>query len=61
LIQIIPGISKVSASAILAEIGADMSQFPDAAHLSSGRAFAQEITRVLERKRGEKHEKEISF
>jgi len=35
LIQTIPGISEVSASAILAEIGTDMSQFPDAAHLSS--------------------------
>jgi transposase len=35
LIQTLPGISEVSASAILAEIGADMSQFPDEAHLSS--------------------------
>lgn len=35
LIQSIPGISKVSASAILAEIGTDMSQFPDRAYLSS--------------------------
>jgi len=35
LIQTIPGISEVNASAILAEIGADMSQFPDEAHLSS--------------------------
>ena len=35
LIQTIPGISEVSASAILAEIEVDMSQFPDAAHISS--------------------------
>jgi len=35
LIQTLPGISEVSASAILAEIGADMSQFPDEAHLCS--------------------------
>jgi transposase len=35
LMQTIPGISEVSASAILAEIGADMSQFPDEAHLCS--------------------------
>ena len=35
LIQTIPGISEVNASAILAEIGVDMSQFPDAAHISS--------------------------
>jgi len=35
LIQTIPGISEVNASAILAEIGVNMSQFPDEAHLSS--------------------------
>jgi transposase len=35
LIQTIPGISEVNASAILAETGVDMSQFPDEAHLSS--------------------------
>jgi transposase len=35
LIQTIPGISEVSASAILAEIGTDMSQFPDERHISS--------------------------
>lgn len=35
LIQTIPGISTTTASAIIAEIGVDMSQFPDAAHLSS--------------------------
>jgi transposase len=35
LIQTLPGISEVSASAILAEIGTDISQFPDEAHLSS--------------------------
>ncbi|MGD0954340.1 MAG: IS110 family transposase [Methanotrichaceae archaeon] len=35
LIQTISGISEVNSSAILAEIGVDMSQFPDEAHLSS--------------------------
>jgi transposase len=35
LIQTLPGISKTSAAAIIAEIGTDMSQFPDEAHLSS--------------------------
>jgi transposase len=35
LIQTIPGISSVTASAIIAEIGVDMSQFPDEAHISS--------------------------
>jgi len=35
LTQSLPGISEVSAAAILAEIGIDMSQFPDEAHLCS--------------------------
>lgn len=35
LIQIIPGISKISAKAIISEIGVDMSQFPSEAHLAS--------------------------
>jgi transposase len=35
LIQTIPGISKTSAAAIIAEIGVDMSQFPTEAHLAS--------------------------
>src|SRR5512137_468523 len=35
LIQTLPGISEVSASAILAEVGVDMSQFSDEAHLCS--------------------------
>ncbi|MDD1738565.1 MAG: IS110 family transposase [Methanothrix sp.] len=35
LIQTIPGISKTSAAAIIAEIGFDMSQFPAEAHLAS--------------------------
>ncbi len=35
LIQTIPGIGEANASAILAEIGINMSQFPDEAHLSS--------------------------
>jgi transposase len=35
LIQTIPGISKTTASAIIAEIGVNMSQFPSDAHLAS--------------------------
>ncbi len=35
LVQTIPGIKAVASAAILAEIGADMSRFPTAAHLAS--------------------------
>lgn len=35
LVQTIPGISKTTASAIIAEIGVNMSQFPSDAHLAS--------------------------
>jgi transposase len=35
LLQSIPGIRAVASAAILAEIGADMSRFPTAAHLAS--------------------------
>jgi transposase len=35
LLQTIPGIKAVAGAAILAEIGADMSRFPTAAHLAS--------------------------
>jgi transposase len=35
LLQSIPGIQEISAAALLAETGADMSVFPDEAHLSS--------------------------
>lgn len=39
LIQSIPGISKIAASSIIAEIGADMSRFPNEHHLSSWAAM----------------------
>jgi transposase len=35
LLQTIPGVAETAASAILAEIGTDMSRFPSAAHLAS--------------------------
>ena len=35
LVQTIPGISKTTTSAIIAEIGVNMSQFPSDAHLAS--------------------------
>ena len=61
LIQTIPGISEVNSSAILAEIGIDMSQFPDEAHFPLGQAYAQGIMKVLARKKAEKRRKEILF
>ena len=39
LLQTIPGVNKVSSSAIIAEIGPDMSRFPDEKHLSSWAAI----------------------
>jgi len=35
LLQTIPGVSQVTAAALIAEIGVDMEQFPSAEHLSS--------------------------
>lgn len=35
LLDTIPGVDKIAASAILAEIGTDMNRFPTAEHLSS--------------------------
>src|ERR1700733_6235772 len=35
LVETIPGISALTAGNVVAEIGADMSQFPSAAHLGS--------------------------
>ena len=39
LVQTIPGISNIASSAIIAEIGTDMSRFPDEQHLSSWAAI----------------------
>jgi transposase len=35
LLQTIPGVSSTTAAGVLAEIGADMSQFPSDQHISS--------------------------
>lgn len=40
LLQTIPGVSEATAAALIAEIGADMSQFPSADHLSSWAGLA---------------------
>lgn len=61
LIQTIPGISEVSASAILAEIGTDMSQFPDAAHLSSWAGVCPGNNESAGKKKSGKTQKGNSF
>jgi len=61
LIQSIPGISKVSASAILAEIGTDMSQFPDEAHLSSWAGVCPGNNESAGKKKSGKTQKGNSF
>jgi transposase len=61
LIQTIPGISEVNASAILAEIGVDMSQFPDAAHLSSWAGVCPGNNESAGKKKAAKRRKEIPF
>ena len=61
LIQTIPGISEVNASAILAEIGADMSQFPDEAHLSSWAGVCPGNNESAGKKKSGKTQKGNSF
>jgi transposase len=61
LIQTIPGISDVNASAILAEIGVNMSQFPDEAHLSSWAGVCPENNESAGKKKSGKTQKGNSF
>jgi len=61
LIQTIPGISEVNASAVLAEIGADMSQFPDEAHLSSWAGVCPGNNESAGKKKSGKTQKGNSF
>ncbi|VVB62880.1 Transposase IS116/IS110/IS902 family protein [uncultured archaeon] len=61
LIQSIPGISKINASAILAEIGTDMSQFPDEAHLSSWARVCPGNNESAGKKESGKPKREIPF
>jgi transposase len=61
MIQTIPGISEVNASAILAEIGVDMSQFPDEAHLSAWAGVCPGIRESAGKKKSGKTQKGNSF
>jgi transposase len=61
LIRTIPGISEVNASAILAEIGIDMSQFPDEAHLSSWAGVCPGNNESAGKKKSGKTQKGNSF
>ena len=61
LIQTIPGISEVNSSAILAEIGIDMSQFPDEAHLSSWAGVCPGNNESAGKKKSGKTQKGKSF
>jgi transposase len=61
LIQTIPGISDVNASAILAEIGVDMSQFPNEAHLSSWAGVCPGNNESAGKKKSGKTQKGNSF
>lgn len=61
MIQTIPGISEVNASAILAEIGVDMSQFPDEAHLSAWAGICPGIHESAGKKKSGKTQKGNSF
>jgi len=56
LLQTIPGVSKATASAIIAEIGVNMDQFPSAEHISSWAGVAPGNHESAGKKKYEKHE-----
>lgn len=59
LIQTIPGVRAVTASAILAEIGVDMEQFPTADHLASWAGVAPGNHESAGKKKVHAHAREI--
>jgi transposase len=48
----IPGISRIAARAIIAEVGVDMSRFPTPAHLASWARFSPKVKESAGRKKG---------
>ena len=61
LIQSIPGISTIAASAIIAEIGTDMSRFPNEYHLSSWAAMCPGNNESAGKKKSGKTKKGNNF
>ena len=61
LLMRIPGIKEAAAANILAEIGADMNQFPDGDHWSSWRGFALAITNRRESAKAAGSKRPTSF
>lgn len=59
LLQTMPGISKVTAASIIAEIGTDMSQFPSSSHLSSWAGVSPGNNESAGKKKAHEQQKEI--
>ena len=61
LLQTIPGISKISAIAILSEVGADMSKFPSEQHLASWAGMSPGNNESAGKKKADTSHREISI
>jgi hypothetical protein len=60
LLQTIPGVSKVTAAALIAEIGVDMEQFPSSEHLSSWAGVALGNHESAGKKKYSKRQRQLS-